>query len=138
MRTLLIFLVACGALAAGAADAAEAGLARNGHLVRGGAEGFEVFPTGSAVGTEVFCAAGDFARRRLGARAIDRVEIIGAIGPSRTIPTRRSVVFAVRPAGSGRNAGLDTVLLRPGRVGVSRSVAAAESLCNLAEFGDED
>jgi hypothetical protein len=138
MSVVLAALGTAAALSAAEPLAAESGLSRNGLRVTGDAGGFEVFPSGAAAGAAIFCAAGDFARRRLGARATDRVEILHPIGRSRTVPTRRSVVFVLRPKGSGRNTGLDAVLLRPGRSGVSRTVSAAESLCNLAEFKDED
>lgn len=118
--------------------AAEAGLSRNGMSVAGAAAGFEVFPGRAAGGSDVFCAAGDFARRHLNARATERVEIVHPIGPSRTRPGQRSVVFAVRPPGSGRNAGLDTVVLRPWSDGVSRSVAFSAALCDAVNRRQED
>lgn len=120
--------------------AAEAGLSRNGMSVAGETAGFEVFPGRAAGGSDVFCAAGDFARRHLNARATDRVEIVHPIGPSRTRPGQRSVVFALRPPGSGRNAGLDTVVLRPWSDGVSRSVAFSAALCDAVDRrrGDDE
>ena len=127
-----IVLAASVALLAAPATAAT-GLARNGMAVAGDATAFEVFPGRAAGGTEVFCAAGDFARRHLDARATDRVEITGPIGPSRTRPGRRSVVFALRAAGTGNNRGLDALVLRPWAEGASRSVAFAEALCGVAD-----
>ncbi|RDC68956.1 hypothetical protein DLJ49_19345 [Rhodovulum sp. 12E13] len=125
-------------LALVAPAAAEAGLSRNGMSVSGEAASFEVFPGRAAGGSDVFCAAGDFARRHLDARATDRVEIVHPIGPSRTRPGQRSVVFAMRPPGSGRNAGLDAVVLRPWSEGVSRSVAFSEALCDAVNRRRED
>jgi hypothetical protein len=112
---------------------AERGLARNGLAVAGDARGFEVFARAGIGGPDYFCAAGDFARTHLNARATDRVEIAGPLGPSATQAHRRSVVFVLRPAGTGRNSGLDVLLLRPRAEGTSRSVAHAAHLCATLE-----
>ncbi len=130
---LALALGTLGALAPPAA--AERAMVRNGMVVQGDAPGFEVFPGRAAGGTDLFCAAGDFARRHLNARATDRVEIVHppASTSGATRPGRRSVGFALRPPGSGANEGLDRWLLRPGAVGTSRSVAFAESLCGVVE-----
>jgi hypothetical protein len=122
-------LLALALAAAAPAAAAERAAARNGMFVAGDAEGFEVFPRGGAGGAELFCAAGDFARRHLGAAATDRVEIAAPLGPSAERPGLRAVRFVLRPAGTGANRGLDRLVLRPWRPGVSRSVAHAVALC---------
>lgn len=122
-------LLAAALLAAAPAPAADRAAARNGMFVAGDARGFEVFPRGGAGGAELFCAAGDFARRHLGAAATDRVEIAADLGPSAERPGLRSVRFVLRPAGTGTNRGLDRLVLRPWRPGVSRSVAHAVALC---------
>jgi len=124
--------VAAG-LAAPAAAAAERGLARNGLPVAGDARGFEVFARAGIGGPDYFCAAGDFARTHLNARPTDRVEIARPLGPSATQVHRRSVVFVLRPAGTGGNRGLDAVLLRPRAEGTSRTVAHAAHLCTTLE-----
>lgn len=120
------------ALATGASFAAQ-GSTRNGMNAAGDAARFEVFPGRAAGGADLFCAAGDFARVHLGARATDRVELVGAPAPSLTRPGQRSVVFALRPQSAARPTGLDTVLLRPRAEGNSRSVAFAANLCNSIE-----
>jgi len=116
------------------ASAIEQAMAPNGFTVAGTAGRFEVFPFGSVDGPRVFCAAGDFARR-LGARETDRVEMLTGVAASPTRPARRSVSFAVRPRGSGRNRGLDVILLSPPRAGLSRSVAFAAAQCDVPRFG---
>lgn len=121
------------AMCAATPSAAERAMARNGLSVAGDASGFEVFTRAGFAGADYFCAAGDFARTHLNARVSDRVEIIAPPAESQTRPNRRSLVFALRPPRSGRNDGLDVVLLRPRSVGLSRTVAHAVNLCNIRE-----
>ncbi|MEM9250534.1 MAG: hypothetical protein AAGB05_17815 [Pseudomonadota bacterium] len=119
-------------------SAAERALARNGLAVQGDRDGFEVFSRAGLGGVDYFCAAGDFARKHLNAAATERVEIAAPLGPSRSRPGQRSVVFEVRPPGRQANRGLDLVLLRPGVAGVSRTVAQSANFCTRPDIGEQD
>lgn len=121
------------------AAAAERGVARNGLSVAGTAERFEVYSRVGLSGRDYFCAAASFARVQFGAGATDRVVIVSGLGPSRTRPNQRSVVFALRPPGANRGSVFGNVLLRPRAVGTSRNVATGENFCRSPEIsGDDD
>lgn len=129
MNFPLTTLVAALGLAAGAAAAApDRHIASNGFAVAGSAERFEVYARVAMTGGDAFCAAGDFARSALGARATDRVTIVTGLGPSATRPNQRSVTFRLSGpdpqgfVGSGP-------LIRPQRAGTSLTVANAQFLC---------
>jgi len=134
MRRLGILLALLVALPA----SAEQGIARNGLSVAGDAERFEVFARAGLGGRDYFCAAANFARVHLGARATDRVVIVGGLGPSLTRPNRRSVVFALRPPDTNRGNAFGDILLRPRVEGTSRNVATGESLCREPLARDDD
>ena len=127
-RARLVAACAAALLVAPQADAAS-GQARNGLTAAGDARAFEVFTRAGSGGADHFCAAGDFARRHLGAAADDRVVVLRPPGPSETRPGRRSVVFGLRPPGTAGNRGLSMIFATTGRPGTSRSVAHARALC---------
>lgn len=115
-----------------AGPASAAFNARNGLRVSGTAQEFEVF--GRSGGTAVFCAAGDFARRKLGAASNDRVVLVRPFGPSPTQPTQRSTGF-VLTGPEGRTAWGGGVLPFTGRFGVgqNRTVGHAAFLCETPQ-----
>lgn len=133
-----IAVIALAFACAAAPVAAEKGLARNGLAVAGDRSGFEVYARAGLGGADYFCAAGDFARTHLNAGATERVEVAYPLGPSRTRPGQRSVVFKVRPPRTGNNRGLDVIVLRPRSVGVSRTVAQAANFCSRPEVSGSD
>lgn len=115
---------------AGAAVATSS-VSPTGLSVSGTADRFEVFTEPGTGGSEIFCAAGDFAARRLGARGDDRVVVTGGRAPSATRPNRRSVTFRVTGPDRRRGVFAGDVLLRVGQTGQSRSVGGARGLCNI-------
>ncbi|MEO1678042.1 MAG: hypothetical protein AAFU80_07770 [Pseudomonadota bacterium] len=130
IRTISLALVL--ALTTSAVEAARS-FTRAGLSAAGTADRFEVFSRAGVGPASYFCAAGDFARRHLNARASDRVTVVGPLSPSLTVPGRRSVVFAVGPQGRSFDRSLlGDVLLRTGVTGSSRSVGASEALCDAA------
>ncbi|MGS4944733.1 hypothetical protein ACVDG3_04600 [Meridianimarinicoccus sp. RP-17] len=103
-------------------------VARNGLLIYERPNGaFEIVARPGTAGPAYFCAAGDFARVRLGARATDRVIMVRPDGPSGNIPGARSAIFEVGPPGPRTQALISTVPMR--QAGASLPVASAQALC---------
>ncbi|MDT0682837.1 hypothetical protein RM543_09080 [Roseicyclus sp. F158] len=127
-RTSPFVLAAALCLVAGAGQA-ERQMASNGLYAAGDASGFEVLSLPNRTGADYFCAAGTFARERLGARATDRVEIARPLGPSRVDPGRRAVTFVVTPP-ERQGFTFRDVVLSTKRTGQNRTVGHAVSLCN--------
>lgn len=86
MRGLAAILLGLALLGASGAEAYNA---RNGLRVSGPPSDIEVF--GSSAGSKVFCAAGDYARRKLSAPSNYRVVIVRPYGPSPNHANQRSV-----------------------------------------------
>lgn len=118
-------MTCCCLLASSAFAAAQLNAA--GLEVRGTAEEIEVFSLAGTSGPEYFCAAGEYARHVLGIAANKRLVVTRTPGPSPTRSNRRSVSFAVEDA--PRLGGLDTVFVRAGQRGASRSVGMSQLLC---------
>lgn len=100
-------------------------------FAKGTAQEFEVFFRGGKYrGPQMFCSAGMFAKRQLGASNHDRLVVIRGLGPSPTTPNRRSMSFTlVGP--DGRAPWWNNVILKPQRgVGQSRSVGHSLALCD--------
>ena len=89
----------------------------------------EVVGRSGSAGPDFFCAAGEFARGPLGARASDRLVIVEPVSRSARFNGRRSLLMAVVPRGTPlpRPTGL---VLDPSHVGENLSVAHARFLCN--------
>lgn len=89
---------------------------------------FEVFARPGTGPREYFCAAGDFAQRRLGAPGGARVVLAEVDGPSRSRDRGRSTVFAVVAPQNAptvpRGVGLSVR-----RTGENVSVTQARGLC---------
>ena len=97
---------------------------------------FEVLAKAGDGGPSFFCAAGDFADRRLGARATDRVVLIEPVGDSRSYPGTRGAQFRVMsPAEAPPSSGL---FFRMNRAGESRTIGAALQSCNRSGNGIND
>ena len=111
--------------------AADAFLGRNGLWVYGTDEPgvMKVVAETASAGPQFFCAAGGYARGPLGARANDRLVLVG---PARRDPAfngRRTVLIALVPNGTPlpRDTGL---LVSAYDVGENLSVGTAQFLCN--------
>ncbi len=88
----------------------------------------EVFAQPGTVARDYFCAAGDYAQRRLGASNTTYVVMTGPDGPSRSRDSGRSAVFglsATRPPAEVPRG----TSLRMSVAGESLSVAQARALC---------
>ena len=88
------------------------------------ANSFEVVEADGAGGTQMWCAAGIYARKVLGERGGD-IYIESARGPSQTMPGRKAVVFTTAPvdgAFSSTSLGIRTV-------GATHSMTHAFALC---------
>ena len=127
MRSKTLALIA--ALCLGATGASASVFTIAGLQARGPAENFEVFVRAGRGSEDYFCAAGDYAKRALGARASDRIVITRGLGPSPTVGNRLSIGFSVQ-ATAARSQGIDQLFLRLRQPGANRSVAFANHLCN--------
>ncbi|RYH08416.1 hypothetical protein [Tropicimonas sp. IMCC6043] len=125
-----------GALAAGAAPAVSQGAVRyaapDGLVVIGSSQEFEILTIAGRGKADYFCAAGRFARDRLGARNTDRVIVISGRTPSQIQPNRDAVVFAVTGPDGPRP---PVARIAGPRRGQSASVGHANALCSLAHMG---
>ena len=98
------------------------------------ANDFEVMARGGTGGTQYFCAAGDYAWRRLNAPAAARIVVTRPEGPSQNDPSRRAVGFTVVPQGTVPDSRGITANVRT--VGMNYSVSHARLLCpSRAERG---
>ena len=89
---------------------------------------FEVVGRPGSGGQEFWCAAGDFARRRLGAGAVQRVYLVRGPAPALTQNWNRALLFSLTPP---QDADLRTmVTLSVNRVGDSLNVSLAQGYCN--------
>ncbi|WP_138464977.1 hypothetical protein [Poseidonocella sp. HB161398] len=90
---------------------------------------FEVIAQPGDAGPSFFCAAADYAYRRLGARQTDRVVIIQPAGDSISYPGTRGVSFALRSREEmpDMNSGL---FLNPRQAGAATTVGHGRHVCN--------
>jgi hypothetical protein len=104
-------------------------VARNDLLVYPMPDGtFEVQARAGTAGPQYFCAAGDYAWRRLNVPVASRVVVVRPDGPSTTNPGGRGMVFKVVPQGAASSEDQGwTVSMR--RAGENHSVAMARALC---------
>jgi len=88
---------------------------------------FEVVGRPGSGGQEFWCAAGDFARRALGAGAAQRVYLVRGPAPAQTRNWNRAVLFSLVPP---QGADLSTMqTLSVDRVGDNLNVTMAQSYC---------
>ncbi len=99
----------------------EAGL-----MAIGTAQEFEVLTQAGAGKVEYYCAAGDFAKRRLGASNTDRVVVTRDVGPSQTTANRQAVGFTLASRDAVDTSSSVTLSTK---VGQARSVGHSKSLC---------
>lgn len=108
---------------------AHAWLADNLHVVNMVSETeFEVVGRSGSGGPEFWCAAGDFARRVLGASATQRIYLVRGPAPATTRNWNRAVLFSLVPP---QDADLRTgFVLSVTRVGDNVGTAAALQYCS--------
>ncbi|WP_425092575.1 hypothetical protein [Tropicimonas sp. S265A] len=88
----------------------------------------EVFSTAGAAGPQYFCAAGDYAVRRLEAGNSDRLVVVKGEAPSESRPRFRSVFFSVVPW-QGERGGNSSINVQVDRPGEEMSVVVARKFC---------
>lgn len=104
-------------------------LADNRHTVEPISESvFEVVGRSGSGGPEFWCAAGDYARRALGASAAQRVYLVRGPAPAITRDWNRAVLFSlVQPQDADLTPGFN---LSVDRVGENLNAAMAQSYCS--------
>lgn len=84
--------------------------------------------------TDFWCAAGDFARSRLGASLTDRVYLLRGSGQSQLVANRRATAFTIVPEPGFENAPRGgqggAISLSVTEPGYSLTVAHARAFCN--------
>ena len=95
---------------------------------------FEVVGRPGSGGVEFWCAAGDYARRVLGAKATQKVYLVRGPAPAQTRHWNRAVLFSLEaPEGANLNTGLS---LSVTQVGENLSAASAQAYCMDDKFLD--
>ncbi|WP_298932696.1 hypothetical protein [uncultured Ruegeria sp.] len=94
---------------------------------------FEVIPRARQDTDGYWCAAADFARRKLGAGWQQRIYVLRGYGPSVTTGRRTAVQFSLKPPAGGvpQQSSFITVGFP---VGYSMSVQGANGRCNIRPF----
>ncbi|MFV0244100.1 MAG: hypothetical protein ACK5IB_03640 [Qingshengfaniella sp.] len=127
-------------LGAQAANAGPAGgfVARNGYIVQpiAGSDAFTVLGKAGGAGPDYFCAAADYAYRRLGVSDVDRVVLINPVAPDPAFNGRRSGAFrAVSRDQVPPRTGL-TVSMR--QAGENLQIAHGRNLCDQRKIFLDD
>ncbi|MFL4470213.1 hypothetical protein ACERZ8_10130 [Tateyamaria armeniaca] len=89
------------------------------------ADSFEVVEADGAGNSQMWCAAGIYARKVLGVQRGD-IYVETPRGPSQTMPGRKGVVFTTSPV----DGAFSTVSLSTRRAGLTRSVGHANAVCS--------
>lgn len=97
---------------------------------------FEVIEAGGEGPRGMWCAAAEYAERRLGATR-GRVYISVARGPSRTTSGRKSVVFTTN-ANSLEQGPFQSTSLNTSQVGIGLPIAHAIQFCHPADYDITD
>lgn len=92
---------------------------------------FEVIESGGKGPRGVWCAAAEYAERRLRARG--RIYVLEARGPSRSVQGRNSVIFTT-DASSLSQGPSQSVLLSTSQVGIGLPIAHAIQFCRDADY----
>lgn len=123
-----VTLSGCGPLPEGASGSVY--LARNMRQVvpLSQAGQFEVISQPGDAGVQFFCAAGDYADFKLGARSVDRVVLVGPVGPAVT-RSGRSAVFKLVPGQTPNTPSRSGITINMRKAGENLSVAHARFLC---------
>ena len=116
------------ALLAGLPVLADAFTARNYHKVGQISDDvFEVVGRPGSGGQEFWCAAGDYARRMLGAKASQRVYLVRGPGVAQTRNRNRAVLFSLTPPEGGDTR--TTLFLSVKTIGSNLNVSMASNYC---------
>ncbi|MFD0979627.1 hypothetical protein [Tropicimonas aquimaris] len=95
---------------------------------------FEVWTRAGMGKTDYFCAAGDFAKRRLGADNSDYLTVVGGRAPSKYANNREAYTFALGPSGPSSS----VVEMGAGpRSGQTITVRQARVLCSQARVNQQ-
>lgn len=134
LRQHLILLAALGALAAcdtpgGTERMQGTFLAVNNFRVVPSADPtrFEVVANAGGGGSDFFCAAADYAYKRLNAPTNARVVLVAPVGPSVANPGGRGAFFTVVPRGTVPPS--KGISIRMRRAGENYSIAHARNFC---------
>lgn len=112
---------------------AEAFSARNGARVNPvNAAVFEVVPSGSTPGQQIWCAASEYARRALNAGWQSEIYVARSMGQSQTTNRRSAVQFTLDPGAAGITPVDQSLSLNSFAVGDHMSVSRANSFCGAA------
>lgn len=108
-----------------------------GFVSRGGvkvtpvnADVFEVGVRSNAIEANFWCAAGDYASRRLGAPNNARVYVVGGTGPGTVTANPETAQFSLKPPQVAQGATGRSGRWGP-RLGASKSVGSARQDCNI-------
>ncbi len=93
---------------------------------------FEVIASPGDAGPQFFCAAADYAHRKLNARATDRVVVVRAAGDSLSYPGTRGVGFRLMSA-QGAPADPGAFFFDPRREGASATVGYGRHMCQYSD-----
>ncbi|WP_299023964.1 hypothetical protein [uncultured Sulfitobacter sp.] len=96
---------------------------------------FEVIEARGEGPRGIWCAAAEYAERRLGAR--DRIYVAAARGPARSVAGRKSVVFTTDASRLSQGP-FQSTSLGTGQVGVGLPVAHAIQFCRRDDFETTD
>ncbi|MFT7597003.1 MAG: hypothetical protein ACI8R4_004346 [Paracoccaceae bacterium] len=121
--------LAAAALLAATPGMALAWQADNRHFVNPVSDGvFEVVGRSGSGGPEFWCAAGDYARRAIGASATQRIYLVRGPAPAITRKWNRAVLFSLtEPQGADLTPGYT---LSVTRVGENLIAASAQNYCS--------
>ncbi|SNS47577.1 hypothetical protein [Tropicimonas sediminicola] len=95
---------------------------------------FEVWTRAGMGKADYFCAAGDFAKRRLGADNSDTLTVVSGRAPSKYAANREAFTFALGAAGSTSSVG---EMVAGPRTGQTSSVRQARVLCSQARVNQD-
>lgn len=128
-------ILTCAAFAAMVAAApVETDAAPNGYRTEPmNSTDFEVIPRARQDVDGYWCAAADFARRKLGAGWQQRIYVLRGYGPSVTTGRRTAVQFSVKPP-TGGVPQQPSVVVSGFQPGYSMSVQGANARCNVRPF----
>lgn len=124
----MMVLAALTVAASGAGATELKGSMSNGLQAVGTERDFEILTRAGAGKSEYFCAAGEFARTRLGASNNDRLVVMSVRGNSRYRGNRLAVSFGVNAPEPPKK---DLFRVGGPRVGQSASVGHANALCSV-------
>lgn len=131
MKTLRNAFILIAGLCCAAPASAETFRAKNRVYVNPLNDGmFEVIYDINASYEGMWCAAAEYAHRRMGVPGISRVVVVEPLGPARTKPRRKGAVFKVDP--NARNNSIVVMGRSLKNPGTSMSVDHAYQYCTMS------